>query len=139
MNMTDKISIQRLSKQKHIPTNKDILNWVTLAADIADIAEITIRIVNKTESARLNQLYRQKSGPTNVLSFDYQQHPLIGDIVLCAPLIHSRQRWAHLIIHGVLHLMGYDHIKSKEAAIMEKQEIILLKQLGFDNPYQDTV
>jgi len=130
------IHIQRLSKLKTIPSNSTLLQWVqlTLGKD-ATKANITLRIINKKESAKLNEKYRHKSGPTNVLSFDYQHKPISGDVVFCAPLITSSQEWAHLVIHGLLHLKGYDHVKLKDAKVMEKKEVVLLKQLGFENPY----
>lgn len=101
-------------------------------------------MINKKESALLNKTYRNKSGPTNVLSFVYDTNPVFGDIALCAPLITQQAKgqqksinahWAHLIVHGCLHLLGYDHIKKSDAIIMEKREIAILTQLGFNNPY----
>jgi probable rRNA maturation factor len=130
------VHIQRQSQLKKIPSNNALLQWAKLAlGENVKTADITLRIINKKESADLNQLFRQKSGPTNVLSFDYQHNSVTGDVVLCAPLITSLQEWAHLVVHGVLHLMGYDHMTSKDAKIMEQKEIAILNQLGFDNPY----
>ena len=131
------IIIQRISKLGHIPDDNILLQWIKLVLDNKRInkSAITVRIVNKKESAELNKLYRQKSGPTNVLSFVYSIKPVCGDIVLCAPLIQEEKTWAHLVIHGILHLIGYDHIKIKDAKIMESLEIKLLKKIGFENPY----
>jgi len=108
-------------------------------------AEITIRIVDNDESQNLNNIYRKKKYPTNVLSFlvDDEVH-LIGDIVLCAPVIEKEAleqskkleaHYAHLIIHGALHLYGYDHENKKDADIMEAKEIKILTGLGYKNPY----
>ncbi len=111
---------------------------------------ITVRIVDKEEMTALNEQFRKKTGPTNVLSFLYNTEDPdtgflhLGDLVFCAPLIaeeaiqHSKDwrfHWAHLMIHGTLHIQGYDHQKPEEAAIMESLEIKLLNDLGFPNPY----
>jgi probable rRNA maturation factor len=135
------IIIQRLSHLRHIPDDNILLHWIKSVLNNKIInkknnqIDITVRIVNKKESAELNKLYRQKSGPTNVLSFVYSIKPVCGDIVLCAPIIREEKTWAHLVIHGILHLLGYDHIKIRDAKIMESLEIKLLKKLGFENPY----
>ena len=116
-----------------------------LAPIIDQNAEITIRIVGSDESKNLNAMYRKKKYPTNVLSFLVDNtHHLIGDIVLCAPVIEEEARdqskkleahYAHLIIHGALHLYGYDHENKKDAEIMEEKEIKILTKLGYKNPY----
>jgi probable rRNA maturation factor len=134
---TQKIIIQKISKLKAIPTDTLIKKLVKKTLGNKS-AEIVIRVVNKSESMKLNTKYRNKSYPTNVLSFDYQLKPTImGDIVLCAQLIPTPEKWAHLIVHGVLHLMGFDHETQKDAHKMETLEIKLLHQLGFENPYKD--
>lgn len=110
--------------------------------------ELTLRIVGRAESQALNAQYRGKSSPTNVLSFPYEMEiealPLLGDIVICAPLVLSEARaqgktarahWAHLVIHGCLHVLGYDHVQEAEAIVMETRERELLSKLGFANPY----
>ena len=106
--------------------------------------ELTIRIVSKNEMAKLNYTYRQKEGPTNVLSFPLEK-PLLGDIIICASVVKREAKeqhkspkahFAHMVVHGVLHLLGYDHIQDKEAKAMEKLEIHLLRSLGFSNPYK---
>jgi probable rRNA maturation factor len=111
--------------------------------------ELTIRIVDEEESQRLNHYYRGKDKPTNVLSFPYEQAPglhvpLLGDLVICAPVVSHEAaqqqkpieaHWAHMILHGVLHLLGYDHIQTEEAEKMEKLEVTLLAKLGYANPY----
>jgi probable rRNA maturation factor len=109
-----------------------------------------VRIVDTEESAALNSAYRQKDGPTNVLSFPFEAPPEIddnhlGDLVMCAPVIAQEaeaqdkpptEHWAHMLIHGVLHLRGYDHIKAEQAEVMEALEIQLLESLDIPNPYQ---
>lgn len=111
--------------------------------------ELTIRIVDDAESKQLNETWRQCAKPTNVLSFPFEsppgvELPLLGDIVICAPLVALEAaeqhksllaHWAHLVIHGTLHLLGYDHIDEAQAQIMEELEISLLQDLGYANPY----
>jgi probable rRNA maturation factor len=101
-----------------------------------------VRIVNVRESQRLNFAYRKRNKPTNVLSFPYGQGR--GDIVLCHPVIAREARaqgksiaahYAHLVVHGILHLRGYDHEKKRDAARMEAREVRLLRRLGFPDPY----
>ncbi|HEV2614059.1 MAG TPA: rRNA maturation RNase YbeY [Gammaproteobacteria bacterium] len=135
--MTQAIHIQKISKNKNIPSTPLIKKIATQVLKNKK-AEITIRIINKKESAELNHSYRDKNYPTNVLSFVYETNPIImGDIVLCAQLIPTKEKWAHLIVHGLLHLMGYDHETDKDAKKMESLEIKLLHQLGFGNPYKE--
>ena len=128
------IIIQRQSRLKHIPDDKNIINWIKVtvvkAGEKLNTSEITVRIVNKKESGFLNNYYRKKLGPTNVLSFVYTLKPVCGDIVLCAPLIPDEKTWSHLVVHGVLHLMGYDHVMEKDAKIMENLEIEILRKLN---------
>lgn len=135
--MGQQIVIQKISKLKSIPSTPLIKKWVKHTLKNKH-AEITVRIINKKESAELNHSYRDKNYPTNVLSFVYETKPIImGDIVLCAQLIPTKEKWAHLIVHGLLHLMGYDHETDKDADKMESLEIKLLHQLGFANPYKE--
>lgn len=114
-----------------------------------DEAELTVRIVDKEESQQLNCQYRGKDKPTNVLSFPFQNPPgitlpLLGDLVICKQVVESEaveqkktltEHWAHMLIHGTLHLLGYDHIDSQEAFAMESLETQLLEELGFADPY----
>jgi len=137
------------------PTDEAIRTWVgqvlTRAKGLkGEHPEISIRIVDDAEAAQFNQTYRSKTGPTNVLSFPADLPPdtgsgLLGDLVICAPLVkkeaaqqHKSEKahWAHLVIHGVLHLLGYDHTDAKDAEHMEALEIDLLDSLGFPNPYE---
>jgi probable rRNA maturation factor len=111
---------------------------------------LVLRLVDRSESESLNSRYRGKGGPTNVLSFaaDLPEEvalPLLGDIVICAPLVAEeaagqgkaeRDHWAHLVVHGVLHLLGYDHQDPAEAQRMEKLEVEILNQLGIADPYE---
>jgi probable rRNA maturation factor len=108
-----------------------------------------MRIVGNAESEALNGQFRRKSYPTNVLSFPFEAPPgtrsdILGDLVICAPVVrreaHTQRKpvnahWAHMVVHGILHLRGYDHRKRQDAAVMEKMEIRLLKELGYANPY----
>ncbi|MBS0350119.1 MAG: rRNA maturation RNase YbeY [Proteobacteria bacterium] len=143
------IFIQNFTQQKQIPQKQQFKTWVkaALKANIKKV-EITIRIVSKNESAQLNQKYRNKAGPTNVLSFNYpvlnEIDTVLGDLIICAHLVKKEAKaegktllahWAHLVVHGVLHLQGYDHIELSEALSMERREIRVLKNLGFNNPY----
>ena len=137
------ITIQDMVHKKPILKKTQCLKWLSPIVD--KNAEITIRIVDNDESINLNNIYRKKKYPTNVLSFlvDDEVH-LIGDIVLCAPVIEKEAleqskkieaHYAHLIIHGALHLYGYDHENNKDADIMEAKEIKILTKLGYKNPY----
>jgi probable rRNA maturation factor len=137
------IVIQDMVHTKPIVKKTHCYKW--LAPIIDQNTEITIRIVGSDESKNLNTIYRKKKYPTNVLSFLVDDaHHLIGDIVLCAPVIEEEARdqsknleahYAHLIIHGALHLYGYDHENKKDAEIMEEKEIKILTKLGYKNPY----
>ena len=137
------IVIQDMVHKKPILKKTQCLKWLSPIVD--KNAEITIRIVDNDESINLNNIYRKKKYPTNVLSFlvDDEVH-LIGDIVLCAAVIEKEAleqskkleaHYAHLIIHGALHLYGYDHENKKDADIMEAKEIKILTKLGYKNPY----
>lgn len=134
-----------------LPSEQQIGSWIeSVLSSRMPAAELTVRIVDEVESEQLNQQYRHKEGATNVLSFPFEadvpmEIPLLGDIVICAPVV-SREaveqhkavlsHWAHMLIHGTLHLLGYDHHSDAEAEQMEQQEIELLQQLGFSNPYE---
>jgi len=117
---------------------------------------LCIRIVGSSESRRLNREWRGKDKPTNVLSFPFDDSavnsnksrpsaPWLGDIVICAAVVAREAReqgkplsahWAHMVLHGVLHLLGYDHVRERDAGRMEALEIRMLARLGFDNPYE---
>jgi len=148
--MSDNIAIQIISEDDDIPEQDNILKWIN-AAIINDYQdhEICVRIVDEAESQALNRQYRKKDKPTNVLSFPYHDELdddiLEGDIIICAPIVVKEAvtqnksivaHWAHLVVHGCLHLQGYDHEIPEDADIMEKHEIDILAKLGFNNPYQ---
>jgi len=143
-------ALDKNTDQTVLPQVADFRNWVgTALSGRKEDAQLSIRIVDETESTYLNEHYRHKTGPTNVLSFPAEfsaEIPisLIGDIVICAPIVIKEAQaqgknilahWAHMTIHGTLHLLGFDHNNDKNAEEMESIEIDILKQLGFDNPY----
>jgi probable rRNA maturation factor len=110
-------------------------------------AEVTLRFVAEGEGRRLNREYRGRDYPTNVLTFVYAASPLAGDIVVCAPLVAREAReqgkspeahYAHLVVHGLLHLQGHDHEEEAEAARMERRERRILLALGFEDPYRQS-
>lgn len=146
------VDVQYASNERNLP-NKDLLTrWVDAALQAEKISnvELTIRIVDEAEASQLNERWRQRKGPTNVLSFPFESPPgvdipLLGDIIICAPLVARETaeqnkslfaHWAHLVIHGTLHLLGYNHIDEAQAQTMESLEIHALHKLGHPNPYQ---
>lgn len=132
-----------------IPDDQTLTRWMQSAYLGNDRAEAAVLIVDEIESHRLNLNYRQQDKPTNVLSFAANLEPVdgirhLGDIVICAPIVvreaaqqakSCAAHWAHMAIHGMLHLQDYDHIEVRDAEIMEAREIEILARLGFDNPY----
>lgn len=144
------LDIQNASRAAAIPGAQLLQQWVEMALQGQSGVQLTVRIVDLDESAELNQQFRHKQGPTNVLSFAAElppeiEVPYLGDLVICAPLVVSEaaaqgkqvlHHWAHLVIHGVLHLLGHDHQHEAEAQAMEQLEISLLNRLGIDNPYE---
>ncbi len=152
--MSIELELQIASNAKTLPHPAQIREWVSLTLyNRVETGELTIRIVDEEESAGLNQQYRNKLGPTNVLSFPYDPEPgiasrLLGDIVICAPVVEQEAleqnksllaHWAHMVIHGTLHLLGYTHEFDKEAAEMESLETELLLRLNFPPPYGDII
>ena len=142
--------------QTDLPALVDIEKWVSQAINATseiqrDEAELTVRIVELDESQQLNNDYRDKNKPTNVLSFPFQNPPgitlpLLGDLVVCKAVVENESseqskqlnaHWAHMIIHGTLHLLGYDHIVEEEALEMENLETKILVELGFPAPYNE--
>ena len=145
------IDIQYAITPEGVPAGEQLRQWVQLAlAGRADNAELSVRVVDEAEITALNHLYRGKDFPTNVLSFPYEAMPgvesaLLGDVVICAPVVAREaveqgkpveSHWAHMVIHGVLHLLGHDHHDAAEAERMEALETQLLGQLGFPDPYR---
>ncbi len=146
------IDIQNASSLNALPTESELSEWVEAAlGDTGTEVELSIRIVDEEESKALNYQYRQKNRPTNVLSFPCELPPevdikLLGDLVICAPIVEKEAKeqeksptshWAHMIIHGTLHLLGYDHIHDDDAEKMESTEIRLMQQLGYPSPYEE--
>jgi probable rRNA maturation factor len=141
-----KLTIQYATQGAGVPGRSEFRKWVKTA--LAHDAEIVLRIVDEAEGRNLNRNFRGKDYATNVLTFGYGDgRPLTGDIVLCAPVIENeaqQQRksldshYAHLVIHGVLHLQGYDHENDADAAIMERKETEILEYLGYGDPYHAT-
>lgn len=148
--MSIEIDIQYATDINNLPKEDLIKEWVisSLNGYIED-AELTIRIVDEAEGTQLNEKWRNAQGPTNVLSFPYNElnettQNIQGDIVVCAPVIMreaAEQRksvdahWAHMIVHGILHLLGYDHINENDAKEMESLETTILRGLDFPDPY----
>jgi len=139
------IAIQRASRAAHIPPDARLRAWARAA--LARRASVTVRYVAEAEGRRLNREFRGKDYATNVLTFVYEaapRGPLSGDIVICAPVVAREARaqgkdvrahHAHLLVHGLLHLQGYDHEIGSEAARMERRERAILARLGFPDPY----
>lgn len=139
------LTLQNASSLAELPTKKQFLKWAKAALRVE--TDVTIRIVDKDEGRTLNLAYRDKDYATNVLTFPLTEEPhLMGDIIICAPVVieeaHAQQKpteahFAHLTVHGILHLHGYDHETEKQANLMESIEIDVLKKLGFPNPYSE--
>ncbi|WP_372964320.1 rRNA maturation RNase YbeY [Marinobacter sp.] len=144
------VDFQKVYEGEGVPDKPGFQAWAERAWRGAAPSEVTIRIVGIEESQALNLQYRGKDRPTNVLSFPFEapagiKLPLAGDLVICAPVVEKEAQeqhkepvahWAHMVIHGMLHLQGYDHINDEDAEVMESLEIQLLAQLGFANPYE---
>lgn len=144
------VDIQYAIRSDDDPNPGLLQTWVEAAMGLETEAELVIRVVDQAESTRFNQTYRGIPGPTNVLSFPFEPPPQIktaylGDLLICSPLVSKEaheqgksidSHWAHLVIHGVLHLQGYDHQAADEAARMEAYESEIMARLGFPNPYE---
>ncbi len=147
--MRAKIDLQNDESLTNLPVQQDFETWVNAAlVQKFDNLEQTIRLVGEAESRALNLQYRAKNAPTNVLSFtvenDYLDYECLGDLVICAPIVEQEAQqqgkplpahWAHMVIHGMLHLQGYDHQNVAEADEMEALEAKILSTLGYTNPY----
>ncbi|RDV24572.1 rRNA maturation RNase YbeY [Alteromonas aestuariivivens] len=136
-----------------IPSAEQLQIWAdcVLSTQHIDEGELTVRFVGEAESQELNHQYRDRNKPTNVLSFPFECPPgielnLLGDLVICAPVIAREaleqskptpHHYAHMVVHGMLHLLGFDHIEQDEAEEMEALEIQILSQLDIDDPYQE--
>ncbi len=138
-----KLSVQIASKLANIPSKAQFKKWAKAALRVD--TEVTIRIVDEEEGRALNSQFRGKDYATNVLTFPLTEEPhLMGDIVLCAPVVAAEAsaqhksleaHFAHLTVHGVLHLHGYDHQIDEQAGLMESIEVQILTKLGYANPY----
>ncbi len=160
------LDIQCACKAEDLPDNAQLRVWAEAALDAHGSATspgrphgLVIRIVEPQESRRLNRDYRGRDKPTNVLSFPFERPPglpqgtlldlpfePIGDLVICAPVVESEAvdqgkalsaHWAHMVVHGVLHLLGHDHLSEPEAEQMEDLERQILARLGFPDPYTE--
>lgn len=149
------VTVQHGTDAADLPQDDQLVSWALAAAAAAGgaLGEITLRIVDKAESQALNLDYRAKDAPTNVLSFPFEMPEgldmpdealILGDIALCAEVVaHEAStqhktlaaHWAHMVVHGVLHLLGFDHIDATDAADMEALETDILASLGFADPY----
>lgn len=146
------LDLQIAVNNSTIPTQAEFETWVrTAIGQTMPEVELTIRVVEIAESQQLNLTYRGKDKPTNVLSFPFEappevELPLLGDLVICAKVVEQEAteqnkplnaHWAHMVIHGCLHLLGYDHIIDEEADEMESLETQLVEGLGFSDPYKE--
>ena len=152
--MTHEIDLQVACTPTELPTKEQFQLWVDTA--LAEVSsepkqefELTIRLVNHEESQQLNMQYRGKDKPTNVLSFPFEvpdgiELNLLGDLIICIEVMKQEAQeqnkalfdhWAHLVIHGCLHLVGFDHISDTEAVEMESIETSILRKLGISDPY----
>ena len=139
------LAIQRASRAAHIPADAQLRAWAKVA--VARRAVVTLRYVAEVEARRLNREFRGKDYATNVLTFVFDDAPrgtLAGDIVICAPVVareararglEVRAHHAHLLVHGLLHLQGFDHERDGDAVRMERRERAILARLGFGDPY----
>jgi len=148
--MTIEIEVQYAVDAEGLPAPADFRRWAAAALGDRAAAELAVRVVGRAESRRLNATYRGKDAATNVLSFSADlppgvDLPLLGDIVICAPLVAEEaisqhkaltDHWAHLTVHGVLHLLGHDHHDDAEAAEMEALETRILTGLGLADPWR---
>ncbi|MNF35814.1 Endoribonuclease YbeY [compost metagenome] len=147
------LDLQVATQAADLPSEAQFRSWceIALRQRTAD-SELTIRLVDESEGRELNHTYRQRDYATNVLSFpadvpdELLDIPLLGDLVICVPVVEREAleqektpeaHWAHLVIHGCLHLLGYDHIDDAEAEEMEALERTLLAELGHPDPYAD--
>lgn len=152
MTLRVRVAVQRATRLHGLPGDTMIRRWVAAAlagAGHRRVAELVIRLVNEAEGRRLNHAWRHRNYATNVLSFPAElpkgvHSRLLGDLVICAPVVRREAKaqrktleahWAHITVHGMLHLLGYDHETARQAAEMELLETSILDKLGFPNPY----
>src|SRR5690606_16912796 len=142
---------QNAAGPERAPPSATLKRWLRTAF-AGQVGEMTLRIVGEAEASALNERYRGRAGPTNVLSFRPAELPSgvmldtrpLGDLVVCADVIEREAaaqgksleaHWAHIVVHGALHLLGHDHEHPAEAEVMEREECMLLSKLGFSDPY----
>ncbi|PWC18213.1 rRNA maturation RNase YbeY [Brenneria corticis] len=145
------LDLQIASEQTQgLPDEKDFQRWLDgVLPQFQAVSEVTIRIVDEAESRHLNHTYRGKDKPTNVLSFPFEappevELPLLGDLIICRQVVEQEaaeqektpeEHWAHMVVHGSLHLLGYDHIEDSEAEEMEALETEIMQNMGYADPY----
>ena len=137
------LAVQYASSQTNTPTSTQFRKWAKAAIRVN--TEVTIRVVDEAEGRELNSTYRGKDYATNVLTFPLTEEPhLMGDIIICAPVVAAEAlaqnktleaHYAHLTVHGILHLHGYDHEIDTQAELMESLETAIVTKLGYPNPY----
>lgn len=150
--MTLELEVQYVTQVDEIPSESFFAQWSRAALrQERQHAELVIRLVDEAESRKLNREFRGKDRPTNVLSFPSDlpsvvQSDLLGDLVICAPVVlreaaeqgkSARAHWAHMVVHGVLHLLGYDHQEQIDADVMERLEREVLASLNIQDPYKE--
>lgn len=148
--MASTIGVQYAVELPGLPVRESFRRWARAALQVGSgNGSLAIRIVDEAESAALNQQWRGKPGPTNVLSFRMQVPPEVpiaelGDVVICAPVVareaakqhkQAEAHWAHMVVHGVLHLLGHDHQDEHDSVRMERLETAILEELGYPDPY----
>ena len=151
--MSTRVHVEYACSDADVPDADSLHRWACAALDDRPgPVELSIRIVDEAEGEELNRSYRQRAGATNVLSFPFEPPPgaesaLLGDLLLCAPVVareaaeqgkQASAHWAHLVVHGVLHLLGYDHKSKQQARVMEGSEVRILAALGFPDPYLES-
>ncbi|MBQ4814522.1 rRNA maturation RNase YbeY [Pseudoalteromonas luteoviolacea] len=152
--MSVDVDLQLACEFKELPSESQFQNWAEKALlPYREHAEVTIRIADETESQELNSQYRGKDKPTNVLSFPFEappgiELPLVGDLIICPQVVFREAQeqeksfhdhFAHMVIHGCLHLLGFDHINEQDAMEMESLEKEFLADLGIADPYRDDI
>lgn len=150
--MTNLVDIQLANRSTKTPDVQQIRGWVAAVFTTLERSPLalTVRVVGEEEMAKLNRRHRGQNQPTNVLSFPIEPLPgmstnLLGDIVVCGPVVDREAaiqhkppmgHWAHMVVHGMLHLFGYDHESDQEAMVMETLEKSVLEGLGYSDPYE---